>query len=348
MFRLFLALYLCGFLGAALAQSSTEAALVQAVRQHPGNFQAQHALGEFYVQRNELNVAVAYLAAAYKLDPANYDNAYDLALAYFETGAISSSRRTLEDLIRQQDKAELHNLLGEIEEKSGHVEKSAREYETAARMDPSERNLFDLANELLLHRGFEAALTVLTYATQKYPQSAELHVALGVTYYSLGQYDNALEALCKAVDLDPRDTRAFDFLGKMYDVAPAKADEVDSRLALFAREYPDNPAANFYYALSLRRRSAGGQQTRNEQAEQYLQAAARLRPQWADPHYELGLLYEDEYRTEPAIREYGTAVRLEPQLAKAHYRLARLYEKQGQAQLAQEEFRAFQATKKLP
>lgn len=317
-----------------------------AAGQPPAGFEAQRKLGEFYIHQKQLTAAIPHLAAAYKLDPANYDNAYDLALAYLETGATGDSRRVVNELLQRQDRAELHNLLGEVEEKSGHVEQSAREYERAARMDPSEKNLFDLANELLLHRGFQAALTVLTYATQKHPQSAELHVALGVTFYSLGRYDNALEALCRAVDLDPKDTRAFDFLGKMYDVAPAKSDEVDSRLAMFAREYPGNAAANFYYALSLRRRSAGGLQNRNEEVERYLQTAVRLRPQWGDPHYELGLLYEDESRTEQAIREYEIAVRLAPQLAKAHYRLARLYEKEGRAQLAQAEFRAFEAAKK--
>ena len=212
-------------------------------------------------------------------------------------------------------------------------------------MEPSEKNLFDFANELLLHRAFESALKVLTFATQKYPQSAQLQVAFGVALYSLGRYAEALDALCRAVDLDPKDTRAFDFLGKMYDVAPSKAAEVDSRLALFAREYPGNAAANFYYALSLRRRTQGGTPASNQQVEQLLQTAIRLQPQWAEPHYELGLIYEDELRTEAAILEYRAATRLQPQLAKAHYHLARLYEKEGQKQLAQAEFRAFEAAK---
>lgn len=324
----------------------TEAALLQTVKAHPDSFQANHLLGEFYVHENKLPAAIPYLATAYKLDPSNYDNAYDLALGYLETGEPKGSRRVIDQLLQRQDKAELHNLLGEIEEKTGHVEKSAQEYEIAARMDPSEKNLFDLANELLLHRGFESAVKVLTFATQKYPRSAQLQVGLGVAFYSVGQYDNALDALCRAVDLDPKDTRAFEFLGKMYDVAPSKAGEVDSRLALFAREYPGNAAANFYYALSLTRRSEGGKPANEKQAKKLLQTAINLRPQWADAHYQLGLIYEDESRTEEAIHEYRTAAQLNPQLAKAHYHLGRLYAKQGQTQLAQSEFRAFEAAKR--
>lgn len=279
--------------------------------------------------------------------PANYEDAYNLALTYLEAGATEKSRQVIQALLQRQDTAELHNLLGDVEEREGHVQQSVAQYETAARMDPSEQNLFDLANELLLHRGFQPALKVLDFATQKYPRSARLHVALGVAHYSLGQYDQAIDALCQAVDLNPKDTRALDFLGKMYDVAPDKAGEVTQRLARFAQEYPDNAAANYYYALSLRRRTTQGASAGAErEAERLLRKAATLNPSWADAHYQLGLLYEDESQTGGAIREYRITVRLQPDFAKAHYRLARLYEKQGDRQLAQAEIRAFEALKK--
>ncbi len=263
-----------------------------------------------------------------------------------ESGDTEKSRQVIQALIQRQDKAELHNLLGEVEEREGHIQQSAEQYETAARMDPSEKNLFDLANELLLHRGYQPALTVLNFATQKYAGSARLRVALGVAHYSLGQYDQAIEALCKAVDLNPRDTRALDFLGKMYDVAPDKADEVTRRLARFAHEYPDNAAANYYYALSLRKRTTqGGSTATNREAGEFLRKAIRLRPSWADAHYELGLLYEDESQPDNAIHEYEATVRLSPDFAKAHYRLARLYRKKGERQLADAELQAFESLK---
>lgn len=279
-------------------------------------------------------------------DLGNYDEAYNRALKYLEVGATEQSRQVIQTLLQHQDKAELHNILGEIEEREGHVQESAEQYEIAARMDPSENNLFDLANELLLHRGYQSALKVLDFATEKYPKSARLRVALGVAHYSLGQYDQALDALCKAVDLDPKDTRALDFLGKMYDIAPDKAEEVTSRLARLAREYPGNPAANYYYALSLRRRTALVRlPDENRQAEELLRRAAKLKPDWADPHYQLGLLFEDRALPDEAINEYQIVVRLEPSLATAHYRLAQLYRKKGERQLAQAEFQAFEALK---
>lgn len=340
-------LYICALTASGAAENDgTEAALLQQVRLHPDSFQPNHLLGELYAHQSDLKAAVPYLRKAFEIDPANYDNGYDLGLAYLETGATQRSREVIQALIQRQDKAELHNLLGDVEEKEGHVQQSAEQYETAARMDPCEKNLFDLANELLLHRGFQPGLKVLDFATQKYPNSAKLRVALGVAHYSLGQYDQALEALCQAVDLDPKDTRALDFLGKMYDVAPEKADEVTRRLARFAREYPSNAAANYYYALSLRRRTTKGVSARpDREAERLLLRATKLSPEWPDAHYQLGLLYEDESLQDNAIREYQVSVRLRPELAKAHYRLARLYEKKGQRQLAHAELQAFEALK---
>jgi tetratricopeptide (TPR) repeat protein len=339
-------LYICALVASAQAQNdSAEAALLEQVRLHPETFQPNHLLGELYTHKNDLKAAVPYLRKAFEIDPANYDNGYDLALAYLETGATQSSREVVQALIQRQDKAELHNLLGDVEEKEGHIQQSAEQYKTAARMDPSEKNLFDLASELLLYGGFQPGLKVLDFATQKYPHSAKLRVALGVAHYSLGQYDQAIEALCQAVDLDPKDTRALDFLGKMYDVAPEKADEVTGRLARFAREYPGNPAANYYCALSLRRRTQAHSVSADREAERLLLKAAKLSPEWADAHYQLGLLYEDESLEDNAIHEYQISVHLRPELAKAHYRLARLYEKKGQPQLAQAELHAFEALK---
>jgi tetratricopeptide (TPR) repeat protein len=310
------------------------------------NFQDDHRLGEFYAKKGDLKTAVTYLRKAYEADPAQYDNAYDLALALLETGATQESRQVIQALLKQHEKAELHNLLGEVEEKEGHAQQSVGQYETAARMDLSEKNLFDLANELLLHNGAKPALKVLEFATGKYPKSSRLQVALGVAEYSLGRWDQAVDALCHAVDLDPRDTRAFDFLGKMHDISPQKADEVSRRLKEFARRYPDNAAANYYYALSLRQRAiAGNSSAAHDEAEKFLLRATKLQRDWPEPHYQLALLYEDESLADKATREYEATIRLRPAFAKAHYRLARLYERAGKRQMAQAELKAFEALK---
>jgi predicted Zn-dependent protease len=338
----------CALIALSYARGSTqdERRLQEQVRLHPEDFTANRALGEFYIQENKLTAAIPFLEHAREIDPTNYDNAYDLALAYLQTGAFEKSRRIIDDLIKDGDKAELHNLLGDVGEREGHVDEAARQYELAARMNPSEKNLFDLGSDLLSHRGFEPALKVFEYACQRYPGSAKLRVGLAVADYSLGRYDEAVDALCQSVDLDPADPRALEFLGNMHDVSPERSDEVTKRLAHFVELYPQNAAANYFYAVSLRKRNlTGGHTTSDMEAEKRLRTAIALRPRWAQPHYELGLLYEDQNRDAEAIREYKHATSLSADLTKAHYRLGRLYQRNGQTVLAQQEFQLVEALK---
>lgn len=315
-------------------------------RTHPGDFQANHLAGERLLAEKHVAAAIPYLDQAWRIDPSNELNGYDLALACLETGAAEKSRQVLLALIARTDKADYHNLLADVEESEGRVDEAADQYELAARMDPSEKNLFDLGSDLLKHRGFAPALKLFQYAVARYANSAELRVGLGIAYYSLGQYDDAVRALCEAVDLNPKDAKALDFLGKMYDISPQYADDVTKRLAHFVAIYPGSGAANYYYALSLRKRNAGaGAKARQPEAEAYLVKATRLNPGFGDAHFELGLLYEDEARDPEAIREFAMAAKLQPDHVKAHYHLALLYRKSGQETLAQREFQTVQALK---
>jgi tetratricopeptide (TPR) repeat protein len=315
---------------------------------NPSDFATNHRLGEIYLQQKNFVRALPYLEKAYSAEPANYVNAFDLATLCLQLKRTSQARAIVTDLLHKEDKAELHNLLADVEEAAGRVDEAARQYEIAARLDPTEKNLFDLGSDLLNHRGFEPALKVFVYATGRYANSVRLRVGLGVAHYSLGQYDEAVAALCEAVDLDPQDTKAFDFLGKMYDVSPQYAGAVSTRLAHFAETYPASAAANYYYALSLRKRTLGGSDSNAAAAEPFLRKAVRDNPGFTAAHYELGLLFEDLGATAEAIEQYRIAVRQQPNMEKAHYRLARLYSRIGKAQLARQEFAIVERLKAVP
>jgi len=326
-------------LWAAAQSNQLELSLKQDVEHNPQSFEANHRLGEYFVQQKDFSSAVLYLGKAYQIDSSAYDNAYDLALSQLLAGDAASSRRLVEQLLTRQDRPDLHNLLGSIEEASGNFRDAAKQYEIAARQDPSEKNLFDLGTELLKYHGYRQAVQVFEYATGRYPKSAQLRVSLGVGQYSLGEYRVAVETLCHAVDLDPKDVRALDFLGKMHDVAPELSAEVTSRLKHFSELYPQNPAANYYYALALGR--AQGSDTAS--VERLLKKAIAEDPAYAEAHYELGLAYANSGSDKQAIAELEKAVKLRPDMKSAHYRLAQLYAKQGDSDRARREYQAVRA-----
>jgi tetratricopeptide (TPR) repeat protein len=311
--------------------------LCAAAQSVPDTFRANHERGEASILAGDLNAALPWLRRAYAISPGNYENAWDLAMACVETKRLEEARRVVETLLKQGDRSELHNLLGEIEEGEGHVVEAVRQYETAARSDPTEKNVFDLGSVLLNNTGFQQAVQILEFGVQKYAASARLRVGLGIAYYSLSRYADAVETLCQAVDLNPRDTRALEFLGKMRDVAPDMAQEVRRRLGRFTELYPDNATANYYYALSL----VDGEDDTG--AEARLLKSIALDPQFAEAHFQLGVLYQKHDEATKAVRELEAAVKLRHGLKAAHYRLATLYKAQGFAERARRELEIFRA-----
>src|SRR5262249_52577668 len=218
----------------------------KAVELEPQDFDANHNLGEFYVRSGKLAHAVPYLEKAQHINPSSYDNGYDLSLAYVLVGRLADARLLLHDLLKQKNAAELHNLLGEVEEKDGQFVAAANEYETAAHMDPSESNLFDWGSELLLHRTLEPAMQVFQQAIQRYPNSPRLLIGLGMALYSRGNYDDAVKFLLRAADLSPSDPSCYFFLSRAYDSSPSQADEVIQRFRRFAELQPSNARAHYY------------------------------------------------------------------------------------------------------
>jgi tetratricopeptide (TPR) repeat protein len=323
-----------------------ERRLQHAARVAPGSFEAHHNLAEFYIHQGKLAAAIPHLEKAQAIDPSHYVNGYDLALAYLQTGRLPQAREQIRRLLQAKDNAELHNLLGELEEKAGNLVEAAEEYQRAAHMDPSEEHLFDWGNSLLQLRAFEPATRVFGAGLERYPASARLQIGLGIAQYSRGHYEDAVKSFCRAADLAPTDPRPYQFLGEMYGVSPAQAEEVTRRLAEFVRVQPTNALAHYYYALSLWKggsaEAAPGDRAR---IEKHLRQAVALDPRMTKGHLQLGILFFDERRYPEAIRELRTAVRLDPALAQAHYRLAQAYQRTGQPALAARELEAFQRLK---
>ena len=329
---------------AALAGSprlqEAEQALLEIAKQRPNDFSAQQRLGEFYLQQNRLPEGILYLEKAQHLNPQDYNTGYDLSLAYLNSADTGKASAQLHQMIAQHETAELDNLLAEVNEKSSDFKSAATEYYRAAQIDPSEENIFDLASFLLQHKNYEGflgnAYTFFRYGVQKYPRSAKLMVGLGVTLYAENRYDDAVETLCAAVDLDPTDPKPFQFLGKVSTVSPALIPDIRKRLQKFVQLYPKNGPAIYYYAMSLWQRSKGEPAADLGTIEALLKQAIAADPNFYEAHYELGILYQDQQKYQDAIGEFNQTVKLRPDFNRAHYRLVIMYTRTNQKQLADE------------
>jgi len=321
--------------------AAVERHLSEEVRRNPDSVDAHHTLAAFYIEQGKLDAAIPHLVRARELDPADYAIGYDLALALLETGKVDEARALIARMMESKETAELHNLLGNVEERSGNLVAAADEYQRAAHADPTEGHLFDWGNNLLQLRSFENAAEVFVAAVERHPQSARLHVGLGIAQYSRGQYEAAVKSFCRAADLSPSDSRPYQFLGEMYGVVPAMSGEITERLARFAKAHPRNALAQFHYAMSLWK---GGTEAAADlrQVEALLRRAVTLDRTFAKGFLELGILLSDRQRYREAILELQRATRLEPDLAQAHYRLAQAYQRAGQKAMAAKELEIFE------
>jgi len=311
----------------------------KALALEPNDYQANHNLGEFYIQSGKIADALPYLERAQRIDPASYDNGYDLAQACFLTGRLDQARQVVQSVLKKKNTAELHDLLGQIEEKDGKFVEAANEFETAAHLDPTEESLFDWGSELLLHRTYEPAIAVFEEATRRYPTSPRLMIGLGMAQDLRGKYDDAVKALLAAADLDPTDARCYLFLSKAYDSAPNQAEDVIKRFRRYAELEPANALAQYYYALSLWKGKRMGDAGLDLTAiEALLRKSIALNESLPEAHVQLGNLYADQHEYEKSIPEYVRAIELNPNLADAHYRLGTDYVHSGKKELAQKEF----------
>jgi tetratricopeptide (TPR) repeat protein len=246
----------------------------------------------------------------------------------------------------------LHHQLADVDEKLGHPLEAVREYQRAAELDPTDAYLFDWGTELLTHRALEPATEVFTGGSRLFPKSVRMLIALGVSWYARGAYDQAAQCLVNASDLAPDDSTPYLFLGKMLNVTPTLSKQSVDRLARFAQLQPDNALANYYYAVALwNTTSAKGDDALETQAaanrtapvEALLQKAVHLDAKLSAAYLQLGIVYSQRRDFSQAIAQYQKAIEISSErdetLAEAHYRLGQAYARTGDPAKAQVELK---------
>ena len=260
---------------------------------------------------------------------------------------LRDARESARKMLANADKADVHRLLGELDERLGDPLEAVREYERAALMDPSEQNYFEWGTELLLHRADQPAVAVFTKGSSAHPDSARMLAGLGAALYAGGNYDEAARRLCEASDLKPADDAPYAFLGKMEKTAPAPLPCAEQKLARFVRDQPGNALANYYYGIALWKRGRGSENPASlQQAEALLERAVTIDPTLGEAYLQLGNIHSAQGRFEQSIRDYKKAMEGNPQLGEPHYRLGLAYRRTGEESKAKQEFERYEKMEK--
>jgi tetratricopeptide (TPR) repeat protein len=333
-------------LGETTVKASFDAEREKSLRalaeRQPVDFGANHQLGQLLIASGKAREAIPFLERAAAKEPGNYENAYDLALANAQAGNYAIARDEAAKLLATHDQANLHHLLGDVHEKLGDSLEAVRHYQRAAELDPSESNLFDWGAELLLHHAPEPAVEVFSKGNRLYPGSARMLLGLGAAYFARGAYDEAIQRVCSASDLNPNDPVPYLFLGEIEQAQTVPSNELVEKLRRFLTLQPENADANYYYAVGLwKRRNAAPEKHNVARVESLLKTAIQINPKHAAAALQLGIVHSEQGAYSEAISDYRKALDYDPQMEEAHYRMAQAYRQTGDSEKAKEELRLY-------
>jgi tetratricopeptide (TPR) repeat protein len=250
-------------------------------------------LGFAYFKQGDLPDAEKWLKEAARLTPHDARVLYQLGFVYRKEGNEEEAKKTLaasEELRRQDDSestlrtecgkkldqgpreearrvceqlyvaddVDKLTVLGTLYGEHGDVEAALKPLRRAAELAPQDpRTQYNLARTYYLLNQFEQAKAPLANAIERYPDLFQLNSLYGQVLLGLGEDVPAYHALHHAQELNPQDSVTTDLLYKL-TVSLARKDQKARR-----------------YSASIR----------------YLEEAAKLRPQEAEPHRNLAEIY---------------------------------------------------------
>ena len=325
---------------------SHEPELVKAAKADPKAFEANYALGVFYLKHGEFMRSVEHLESARGAEPGDINNSRALALALLGTKSDPEAINLLKDVTKSdnQDPATFR-LLALAYQLSGEHQKSLETYQRAVAAAPGNvDSVFSSGIGLISAGAQQQAAELFTSATVAHPNEAKLWVGLGIAQDMARRKVEAIQSLLRAITIDPDYLPPYFFLAGLADASPERAAEIRKNLTELVVAHPTSAEAHYDYALALwRQHRTDPVAASNNEIESQLKLALANDPNMAQAHYLLGVLYADSNDFSKAESELQEAVKLEPDNAEAHYRLAQAYKRNQKSELADAEMQRFAA-----
>jgi len=223
-----------------------------------------------------------------------------------------------------------------VEVESGKVQRSA-----FAKGDWE--NLFDIQEELALKLakalGTPATESEKTRIAEKPAESLSAYewFAKGRTYFGRFEYDKAIEAYGKALEIQPEYVAAYNNRGSTYYYRSLKGDynraikDLDKAIAL-------NPGYHWIYNTYNNRGATYLAMGDYDRAIKDLDKAIALNPGYHAAYCHRGFAYYRRGEFSRAIKDLDKAIALNPEYARAYYRRGLAYYQKGNAQQAMKDW----------
>ncbi len=304
-------------------------------------FDESYRSGLIALQRGDLALAQTNLEAASKLEPRDGRVWIALSQTYWrlhkDRDADDAATKAAD--LAPEDVAVLQGLVIYYSETKQTLKgaQAAAKYASKVpdKSEPRERAIelyFQAARPLLDQQKFGEAVVILKEGAARLPGSAQLELALGVSYYGLRRFDDAADAFLRTIEITPDVDQPYTFLGKMLDQIPSRLARVTERFAEYEASRPTSAAGYLFHARAL-----DAQSVDPEKALRLIEKSIAINASDASAHFEMGTVLDRLQRFGDAAAAFEKAAELAPADAAAHYRLARDYDRVGKHEAAQVE-----------
>ncbi|MBY0508219.1 MAG: tetratricopeptide repeat protein [Bryobacteraceae bacterium] len=314
--------------------AEAEQAYRQHLRTHPRHVEALANLGAVLSRREEFAAAIEQYGRALQLRPDLAPLRLNLGLAYFKTRdwakAVSEFDLYLKAQPGQRQAQQLRALaLMELQQ-----------YREAATALEALLPSADVAVPLALATAYlrsdrpAEAQRILTPLLQQ-GTSAEVWLTVGQAFMAEERWDDALEALRKARDLQPELPSLRLHLGAVRWRQRQRPEALEEWRAEW-KAHPNSAEAQFTLGTALA--MTGGDKL---EAERLLRASLVTKPRLAKANFQLAKLVWEK-RSKEAVTCLERAVAADPDYREAHYLLGRIYQELGRPADAAREFATVQ------
>jgi tetratricopeptide (TPR) repeat protein len=268
-----------------------------------------------------------------------------LATLLNNIGQVSEAKQLLLELVEQGVvSADLQALLGNCYEKEHEPSLALEAYRRAIEAEPTRVDYYQDLIALLLDLGkSNDALQLVNHALTIAPNDARPWVWKGNLSLRKNAYKDAIESYTRASELDRSNADAILGIATVHFVA-GQNDAAIAGYRIGILRFPKD--ARFYVACAETLLASPDSLKRLDEAKNLLRKAAKLNPQSAEAHYQLGQLALQQGLFKGAAAEFALSLESDPNQSKAHFALSVLYRRIGRTDDARNEFEIYQNLKR--
>ena len=288
----------------------------------PGRIAAHHSLGSLYLRIQRYGDAIASLEKAVALDPSRTEAFLDLGTAYEESKDYARAADAYGKYIALKPENPWTGLLrlGLCRLALNQPEAAVAALSEALKLQPNDvKTNFTLADAYVRAKSLDKAEAIYKTLVGLNPEGATTYYGKIIQMYDeAGQYDKAIEAARKIIEINPKNELAVFNLGIMF----LKLNRTDEAVQAFRDALalkPDYASAqyNIGYSYSLAKRW--------KESVEGFQKYTELAPE--DPlgylNVGVGLMMLKSF--EASLEPLRKCIELKPDNAVAHYNLAIVY-----------------------